>query len=388
MASSDALRVVEDWISEHYFTSDAANETFHKRVVDRRKEWDAAEEPTSWSRLTAARGELLAAMSALYPDATSGETLTNGDAAGPQHQPTLVDDDLRDAAANLYTALRTVLGYQTGEFHQEGDAPVRRYGARRLAEMPLAIVEAAPVQTLEDLFIKKAPTLLEPWTPLEEGEPLVSVSQALSELFAPRGDAPAASFALVMAGRWLVVTEGSRFQQGRYLGVDLQTVLERSETKRGGELDTALTCIDAQSLAPDPDGAIWWSDTLEDSSRHTAGVSEDLREGVRTSIEIIANEVVSPPSRPGPSAACRRPGPAAGPAGPAVPVPDPLPALRRGLPAAGHPAGRRSRVRRRLLGGPAARPAPGAAHQPAGPPGHPHLPVPRGAVPAHRPGTQ
>ncbi|QCV87625.1 class I SAM-dependent DNA methyltransferase [Acidipropionibacterium jensenii] len=294
MASSDALRVVEDWISEHYFTSDAANETFHRRVVDRRKEWDAAEEPTSRSRLTAPRGKkLLAAMSALYPDATSGETLTNGDTTGPQQQPTLVDDDVRDAAADLYKALRTVLGYQTGEFHQEGDTPVRRYGARGLAETPLAIVEAAPVQTLEDLFIKKAPTLLTAWTPLEEGEPLVSVSQALSEIFAPRGDGPAASFALVMAGRWLVVTEGSRFQQGRYLGVDLQTVLERNETKRAGELDTALTCIDAQSLAPDPDGAIWWSGTLEDSSRHTAGVSEDLREGVRTSIEIIANEVVA-----------------------------------------------------------------------------------------------
>lgn len=293
MASSDALRVVEDWISEHYFTSDAANETFHRRVVDRRKEWDAAEEPTSRSRLTAARGELLAAMSALYPDATSGETLTNGDTTGPQQQPTLVDDDVRDAAADLYKALRKVLGYQTGEFHQEGDTPVRRYGARGLAETPLAIVEAAPVQTLEDLFIKKAPTLLTAWTPLEEGEPLVSVSQALSEIFAPRGDGPAASFALVMAGRWLVVTEGSRFQQGRYLGVDLQTVLERNDTKRAGELDTALTCIDAQSLAPDPDGAIWWSGTLEDSSRHTVGVSADLREGVRTSIEIIANEVVA-----------------------------------------------------------------------------------------------
>ncbi|AZZ40912.1 restriction endonuclease subunit M [Acidipropionibacterium jensenii] len=293
MASSDALLVVEDWISEHYFTSDAANETFHRRVVDRRKEWDAAEEPTSRSRLTAARVELLAAMSALYPDATSGETLTNGDTTGGQQQPTLVDDDVRDAAADLYKALRKVLGYQTGEFHQEGDTPVRRYSARGLAETPLAIVEAAPVQTLEDLFIKRAPTLLTAWCPLEEGEPLVSVSQALSEIFAPRGDGPAASFALVMAGRWLVVTEGSRFQQGRYLGVDLQTVLERNETKRAGELDTALTCIDAQSLAPDPDGAIWWSGTLEDSSRHTAGVSEDLREGVRTSIEIIANEVVA-----------------------------------------------------------------------------------------------
>ena len=31
---------------------------------------------------------------------------------------------------------------------------------------------------------------------------------------------------------------------------------------------------------------------MEDSAAHTVGVSKDLREGVRSSIEIIANEVV------------------------------------------------------------------------------------------------
>ncbi len=40
MATSDALRVVEDWISEHYFTTDAPKESFHARVLARRKDWD------------------------------------------------------------------------------------------------------------------------------------------------------------------------------------------------------------------------------------------------------------------------------------------------------------------------------------------------------------
>ncbi|MEE8869089.1 MAG: hypothetical protein SOH99_10480 [Acidipropionibacterium acidipropionici] len=306
MASSDALRVVEDWISEHYFTSDATNETFHKRVLERRKAWDASEEPTSRSAITSTRRDLLAAMSALYPDATSGEVLTSGATrSNGDAQTALIDDDLRGTAAELYENLRTALGYETGEFHHDdasaspasaasakSHSPVRRYAAHGLSEFPLAIVDAVPVQTLEDLFLKGAPTLLSEWTPDDESDPLTSVSKALSQLFTPRDGDPA-EFALVMAGRWLVVAEAARWQQGRYLGIDLQTVLDRNDTKRAGELDTAITCIDAQSLAPDPDGAIWWSGTLEDSSRHTAGVSEDLREGVRTSIEIIANEVVA-----------------------------------------------------------------------------------------------
>ena len=40
MASSDALIVGEDWISEHYFTTDAKSESFQARVAERRKAWD------------------------------------------------------------------------------------------------------------------------------------------------------------------------------------------------------------------------------------------------------------------------------------------------------------------------------------------------------------
>ena len=66
-----------------------------------------------------------------------------------------------------------------------------------------------------------------------------------------------------------------------------------TKTKSGGEIDRALTCVSAESLAPDAEGGIWWHGVLEDSVKHTVGVSQDLREGVRLSIEIIANEVVS-----------------------------------------------------------------------------------------------
>ena len=68
MADSDALLVVEDWISEHFFTTDARKESYLARVLDRVKQWRDAEHPTTKSRFTAERSKLATAMAALYAD--------------------------------------------------------------------------------------------------------------------------------------------------------------------------------------------------------------------------------------------------------------------------------------------------------------------------------
>ena len=59
---------------------------------------------------------------------------------------------------------------------------------------------------------------------------------------------------LILAGRWAVLAEQERWAEGRYLAVDLQLVCERNDTRRGGEIDRALTCLSAESIAPDADG--------------------------------------------------------------------------------------------------------------------------------------
>lgn len=90
----------------------------------------------------------------------------------------------------------------------------------------------------------------------------------------------------------MLLAEGQRWAEGRYLAVDLLVVTERRDDKRGGELDRAAAILGRQALLPDADGNIWWAGVLEDSVKHTVGVSKDLREGIRLSIEIIANDVV------------------------------------------------------------------------------------------------
>ncbi len=280
MAASDALIVGEDWISEHYFTTDAKSESFQAKVAERRKAWDEdartaredgdqeSKADTVRSRFLAARGNLSADLASLLAD-----------------PPDVADAKL----PGLYAGLRTVLGYHTGEYTLKQVGPVIQVTTPDLNEAaPLVIVEARAAATVEDLIAKDNRTLLTPYE-ADETTTYTSVARLLSALFVA-DDGP--EFALVLAGRWLLVAERARWHEGRYLAVDLQLVCDRNDAKSGGEIDRALACVCAESLAPDAEGGIWWHGVLEDSVKHTVGVSQDLREGVRLSIEIIANEVV------------------------------------------------------------------------------------------------
>ena len=287
MPITDALVIGEDWISEHYFTTDATKESFQGQVLARRKEWDEEEAATTRTRFIAGRSGLEARLSELVEEnvdvdvtGDEGQRLTT---ANPLDGPDL------DGARDLYDKITRILGFRTGQFTSQTDGPVEFVRPGNLeSSKPLAIVAARPAATIEGLIDKHSPTLLTSWDPDEE-DTIHSVSTALSTLMTS-ADGP--DFALVLAGRWCLVAERSRWPEGRWLAVDLQLVCERNETKRGGEIDRALTCLDAASLAADPSGDTWWTATLEESVKHTVGVSKDLQDGVRESIELIANEVV------------------------------------------------------------------------------------------------
>ncbi len=291
MAASDALVVGEDWISEHYVTTDATKESLLARVLERRKEWEALEKPadprtapvaTPRSRFRAERSRLEALLAAL----AAAEESTTGAAL--------------EATAELDALMREILGFASAEYRLTERGPVtlvRPVGDEGPA--PAALLRARPAATIEDLLVKDACTLAQAWEPVdlaepaaqpvEGAEPVESVSRALSALMT---DEHGPAFALVLAGQWALVVDKERWPEGRWLAVNIQLVVERNETTRGGEVERALTCLDAASLVPGPEGETWWAATLEDSAAHTVGVSKDLREGVRASIEIIANEVV------------------------------------------------------------------------------------------------
>ena len=276
--ADEAIIIGEGWLSEHFFTTDAKSQSFQAQVLARRKEWD--EQDTDGTRSTRAR------FNAIRAQLESRLAIL---------EPGSNDLGIRE---DLYDAVLETLGYQGGGCRMEREGPLLRVTQPGLSEgSPLVIIEGRPADTIEDLLVKDAQTLLVPFeTDTNEKHAIDSVARLLSAVFVEE-DGPI--FALVLAGKWMLVAERDRWAEGRYLAVDLQLVVARNDPKRGGEIDRALTCVAAGSLAPDADGDIWWTRALDESIKHTVGVSQDLREGVRLSIEIIANDVVARRSREG-----------------------------------------------------------------------------------------
>lgn len=267
MPSYDSIVVGEDWISEHYFTTDSTKESFQGKVLELRKQWDAeaAEgRDTVRRHLLAAAGELQTALSTL--------------------------DEHPEGAAYAHALTRRTLGFteELTDYTGERAGTQLRLPAAQLNGISSTLfLQAAPVTSVDDLLDPQTGLLLEPGE--EDNKPITAVSKAVSAAF--RADEPPA-FVMVQAGQWLLLAEAERWAEGRYLAVDLLVVAERRDDKRGGEIDRVVAMLNRQALLPDADGNIWWTNVLEDSVKHTVGVSKDLREGIRLSIEIIANDVV------------------------------------------------------------------------------------------------
>ena len=265
--ASDAFVVGEDWISEHYFNTESTKQSFQARLTALRKSWDERAkdgEQTPASRLAAVRRDLMSTLSRETTDAAA-----------------------HDAA--VLTPLIQALGYGDARWHRTVTGPVTIVAPADTPDTPAgAVIRAARVDDVADLLAKDAQTLLEPFTP-DDADMVHSVARCLSYLFSGE-NTPA--FAVVLSGTWALLAERDRWAEGRYLAVDLQLVLDRNDTKRAGEFDRAVAILGSESVLPDVDGTTWWAETLDDSVKHTVGVSKDLREGVRESIEIIANEVV------------------------------------------------------------------------------------------------
>ncbi|WP_406638718.1 Eco57I restriction-modification methylase domain-containing protein [Amycolatopsis sp. WGS_07] len=282
MAGSDAIVVGEGWISEHYFSADATKESFRAKVMDRRKFWDteAAEgRETPRSKFVGARQDLerdCAVMAELL-DPSAQAAARDGRTAD-------------DVAGDVHERLLDILGLTGHGLVFDRTGPLLRVSAPGVEKhAALVVLSARPVGAVEDLLARDAVTLPEPVQLTENGEEIKSVARLTSSLFVAE-EAP--EFVLVLAGRWALLAERERWAEGRYLAVDLQLVCERNDTKKAGEIDRALTCLSVESIAPDAEGSIWWHGVLEASVKHTVGVSKDLRDGVRLSIEIIANEVL------------------------------------------------------------------------------------------------
>ena len=126
--------------------------------------------------------------------------------------------------------------------------------------------------------------------PLSAGHELVTGSELAAFLF---GSDEPPRYVLLVFGGVLVLADRHAWGEGRYLAVSLDAALGRNDTSLGGELDTIAALFSAETLQPPAEGGDGQLARLVDAShRHAVGVSADLRDGLRRSVELVANEVL------------------------------------------------------------------------------------------------
>ncbi|MFF9072003.1 class I SAM-dependent DNA methyltransferase [Streptomyces sp. NPDC014872] len=125
---------------------------------------------------------------------------------------------------------------------------------------------------------------------LDASASLRTGSKLASFLFASE-DAP--RYVLLLAGGVIVLADRAAWGEGRYLAASLDTALDRNNTKDGQELDTLAALFGADSLrTPEEGGENPLAGLVDKSTKHAVGVSSELRDGLRESVELIANEVL------------------------------------------------------------------------------------------------
>ncbi|MCT1449940.1 DNA methyltransferase [Corynebacterium sp. p3-SID1194] len=276
MAAYESILNVDEWISDHYFTTDETKgESFTKRVKNRTKEWAELEGETGTispvKRFQQYRGDLQKAFA------------TNADA------------DV------TYSLIRTAFGYGTPsqKTYTRAGEELSYDGWHGNAGTLIVISATSGIDdenegdsgtdedvTEDNLFSLSAVGGV---TPAGKDPQPTQVSKLIGDLFLSQ-DPP--EFIVVIAETWVAVAERETWPLGRYLAINLQLAVERNDTKKAGELERVAVILARENLERAADGTTWWTQTREESQQHAVKVSGDLRDAVRESIEIIGNDVL------------------------------------------------------------------------------------------------
>ena len=272
MSTFDSIHVEGEFISEHYLS-----EEFGARVRALRKDWaerEAADQRTPRQGLAALSTRFVAALTR-HRDPATGEPLSGS------HRDICAALQL-DRAPERFTVTRGT---------DELTIPARVY--RDSGKVHLLVLEAHDARGVEDILDAESGTgcLIEPLMIGEKPEP--STARVLSTFFHADDEQDQPSFILVLAGGWLLLAERERWPEGRWLAVDLVTVAERKDSTAAGELETVAALVSGDALIPTAEGTCLLQRCIEESVKHAVGVSQDLRDGVRRSIELVATEIVT-----------------------------------------------------------------------------------------------
>lgn len=271
----DSIHNVNDFFSAHWLA-----EAFPSKLSVLAKQW----------KTQAASGKASTPQGLL--------SLAAGYLTGLAELPTETGDTFADELTDLHLTLLNAMGIpgRPVDLHTSRAETPMTIPLLARVQMPagdaLHVLQARPANELDDLFGDES-RLVNPLL-LHRSDTKVElvhgVRDAVQQLFLTE-DSP--RYLLVVAGGWAALTDVERWAEGRYLGFDISTALDRRDSKPTGELAWHAGLWSADVLLPADDGSTLAEEYSRDSVKHAVGVSEDLREGLRVSVELIANAVIA-----------------------------------------------------------------------------------------------
>ncbi|GLZ60943.1 type II restriction endonuclease subunit M [Micromonospora sp. NBRC 107095] len=301
-----------EYISEHYLTSLLKGD-----LEDLRRRWKSAEEPRPSSaagvkglgqRFFTERTRITERLLTTNPV----EDLAVRAAGAPDGQTAariaaLTDPRIVDQVRALNDMVLSALAYHGPGDDQTGPAWLRRttlevvhLDQHRKVPVALAVptagmaggldlvaLDATWADTCEGVVDTDGGSLLLAPIVLDRDEKIAHAGKAIEFLFAS-DDPP--RYVLLLAGNVVLLADRAAWPR-QYLAVDLTQALHTKDDTQGGELETIAALFGAESLLPH-DGQSALADLVDTGRKHAVSVSKELREALRQSVELIAQEIL------------------------------------------------------------------------------------------------
>ncbi|WP_019030804.1 Eco57I restriction-modification methylase domain-containing protein [Salinispora arenicola] len=300
-----------EYISEHYLTSLLKGD-----LEDLRRRWKSAEEsrPSSAAGIKALgrsffthRDRITEQLLTTNPVEVHSDRalglLTGRKGAGAA----LTDPRVVDQVRVLNDMVLSALGYHgPGDDHTDHawlrrtDLEVVHLEQHRKVPVALAVpatstaggpelvaLDATWADTCEGVVDTDGGSLLLDPIVLDRNEQITHAGKAIEFLFGA-DDPP--RYVLLLAGNVVLLADRAAWPR-QYLAVDLTQALQAKDDAPGGELETIAALFGAESLLPH-NGQSALAGLVDNGHKHAISVSKELREALRQSVELIAQEIL------------------------------------------------------------------------------------------------
>ena len=260
------------------------------------KQWDETEkrgDPTPRTRvrsLSTAFDKHRANAAATAPDLADNDTRLHLGALHPDDAASLID--LNDAvldALGWSPARGEPVELTSGNKTVHVPAAHRCETASGLLLLALDAVFATDPATVVANKAAATGTLLRP-VRLGEKENGRTALEAAQLIFT--ADKPPA-YLLICSGAAITLLDRDRWGEGVYIGANLDDAIARADTRAKGELAAIAALFGADSINPEGNAESVLAGLVARAANESAGVSKDLRYGIRRSVELLAKAFVS-----------------------------------------------------------------------------------------------